>query len=377
MALSNKLSFTTLLKNMFASKENEGDKIHYSPTQIPFEPMLLALWNELPNQALYTTLLHQPFDLPQFNPASLTSSTRYYLLPLLVNSSDYKAALANLNKAPVNLSLLVEMVMVYIAFYAHFNLQVRDAIEHKMQLLFDNYLSTEVVRELADLLYQFFGQDEFINREKQEYFIKLLLRITRNYHSHHQHLIGSTLVHYADWLHTNNQQLEADKIYSKAIVDLADLVDRIDDTSLPNSEKLMALWWLKEAYYRRYDLISHKPDDLKAAKHIERLLKIRGMSTLDLDIRIGVIASSYYDEQTKLTAILKDILQFPKNDTELLTRALIHKYGLSSTEVSFYLSAIGSYSAREVISPVVKMVYDEAHQQVFEALDNIKSQSTN
>ena len=54
--------------------------------------------------------------------------------------------------------------------------------------------------------------------------------------------------------------------------------------------------------------------------------------------------------------------------------AVCQRYGCLSREVTFYLSAMGSYVIRDTILRGVQSYYDEAHEEVFAALDYLRNQ---
>jgi hypothetical protein len=55
--------------------------------------------------------------------------------------------------------------------------------------------------------------------------------------------------------------------------------------------------------------------------------------------------------------------------------AICARYGCSSRDVEFYISAIGSYYIRNTILAGAHMTYDEHHQKVFDAIDYLEEQN--
>ncbi len=57
-------------------------------------------------------------------------------------------------------------------------------------------------------------------------------------------------------------------------------------------------------------------------------------------------------------------------DSEMLMASICQRFGCSSRDVEFYLSALGSYFvARPMLESVATSRYDDAHEEVFAAIE--------
>jgi hypothetical protein len=153
--------------------------------------------------------------------------------------------------------------------------------------------------------------------------------------------------------------------------DLAYLVDRVDDPRFPEFEKVTALYWLQRACE---EFCRFAPDDTGAAQQLQRvcgLRKERGYPDAVSAPRFGPIARTYLARTPYLALILHD-LQANSEDIP----AICQRYGCPSREVDFYLSAMGSYVIRDTVLRGVQTIYDEAHQEVFAAMDYLRQQGS-
>ncbi len=152
-------------------------------------------------------------------------------------------------------------------------------------------------------------------------------------------------------------------------MDLHYLVDRIDDPRLPEFEKVAALYWLQRACEQFCRLA---PADANAAHQLQRvrdLRQARGYPDAVSEPRFGPIARTYLNRTPYLALILRDLQANNGN-----VSAICQRYGCPSRDVDFYLSAMGSYVIRDTILRGVRTFYDEAHQEVFAALDYLRRQ---
>ncbi len=229
------------------------------------------------------------------------------------------------------------------------------------------------LREISDLLFLFYGLEGNENPEKQGYYRKLCTAVTTENMTHWPNLVGAAVVRYGNWLLSQGDADEADKMYQNVILDLEYLIDSIDDPALPQAEKMIALWWLREAYRRKLKL--HPQDKSLDEKYelVHQLLLDRDSADIALQPRIGRIFNIYKSEEEYLALIVKDITTMT-DFGDKGKREIVHKYGVTTNDVEFYLSAIGSYSARDMLnSSGVKTIYDEDHEKVFAAIRLLNS----
>jgi hypothetical protein len=183
------------------------------------------------------------------------------------------------------------------------------------------------------------------------------------------HLVGSAMIDIAIALEPLGKVEMAINCCKGVRMDLNYLVDRVDDPALPQFEKLAALYWLQRACEEYCRLV---PADSKASQQLQRvrdLRKERGHSDAPSAPRFGPIARTYLAKTPYLALILRD-LQANSEDVP----AICQRYGCRSREVDFYLSAMGSYVIRDTILRGAQTYYDDAHEEVFAALDHLRQQ---
>ncbi|MEM8533561.1 MAG: hypothetical protein AAGF95_22155, partial [Chloroflexota bacterium] len=115
------------------------------------------------------------------------------------------------------------------------------------------------------------------------------------------------------------------------------------------------------------------PTDTDAARQLQKVRDLRTERGYPNDIsapRFGPIAKTYLDKTPYLALIIRD-LQTNGEDVAVICQ----RYGCSSLDVDFYLSAMGSYVIRDTILRDVHTYYDEAHQEVFAAIDYLQTQN--
>lgn len=220
------------------------------------------------------------------------------------------------------------------------------------------------LREWAHLLADYYRAD---GRDK--HVAEMLLvraRATNKTLSSWPHLVGPAMVEAALALEAIGQVKMAMNCFQGVRMDLGYLVDRVDDPRLPRFEKIVALYWLQRACEEFCRLA---PDDANAAQQLQRVRQARaerGHPVAESSPRFGPIAKTYLTGTPYLALIVRDL---SKGESEA---SVAHRYGCYSRDVEFYVSAMGSYVVRDTILRGVSANYDEAHQEVFAAMDFLK-----
>jgi hypothetical protein len=144
----------------------------------------------------------------------------------------------------------------------------------------------------------------------------------------------------------------------------------------PQFETGCALYWLQRACEERIRLVPD--DDLAKADlfEVREQRKARGLPDATSEPRFGPIARTYLDRTPYLARLLRDLQATYDEDREdESVGAVCDRYGCLSTDVEFYVSAIGSYYLRRGVLAGVHATYDEAHQEVFAALDYLSGKN--
>ncbi len=183
------------------------------------------------------------------------------------------------------------------------------------------------------------------------------------------HLVGPAMIDAALAVEPLGKVKMAINCCNGVRMDLNYLVDRVDDPRLPEFEKVAALYWLQRACEEFCRLV---PADTSAARQLQRvrdLREARGYPAAVSAPRFGRMARTYLARTPYLALILRDLQADGGN-----VPAVCERHGCPSREVDFYLSAMGSYAIRDTILRGVQGFYDEAHLEVFAALDYLRDQ---
>jgi len=208
---------------------------------------------------------------------------------------------------------------------------------------------------------------------KQAHATELLLcraRATNGTLSSWPNLVGAAMVDAARGLEAVGKGERTPQFYTGVRLDLRYLIDRVDDENLPEFEKITALYWLQQACE---ELVRLTPDDADAKsdlKRVRKLRKDRGHPDAALTPRFGPIAQTYLERIPYLACIIRDInTNFDEDKHDESVYALCHRHGCGVDELEFYISAIGSYHIRGTLLAGVHTMYDEAHEEVFAAIE--------
>jgi hypothetical protein len=183
------------------------------------------------------------------------------------------------------------------------------------------------------------------------------------------HLVGSAMIDIAVALESLGKVEMAINCCTGVRMDLQYLVGRVDDPRLPEFEKVAALYWLQRACEEFCRLVPADPDAARQLQRVRDLRQERGYPDAVSEPRFGPIAKTYLANTPYLALILRDLQATSEN-----VPAICQRYGCPSREAEFYLSAMGSYVIRDTILRGARTFYDEAHQEVFAALDYLRQQ---
>jgi hypothetical protein len=223
------------------------------------------------------------------------------------------------------------------------------------------------MREWAHLLADYYQATGLIGLAAEMLMVRA--RVTNSTLSAWPHLVGSAMIDLALALEPIEKVEMAINCCNGVRMDLNYLVDRIDDPRLPEFEKVSALYWLQRACEEFCRLVPADPDAAQQLQRVRDLRKERGYADAVSEPRFGPIAKTYLAKTPYLALIIRDLQANSEN-----VPAICQRYGCSSGEVEFYLSAMGSYVIRDTILRGVRTFYDEAHQEVFAAMDYLRQQ---
>ena len=224
------------------------------------------------------------------------------------------------------------------------------------------------MREWAHLLAGYYQAAGLIDYAAEMLMVRA--RVTNNTLSVWPHLVGPAMIDLAIALESIGKVDIAIKCYNGVRMDLDYLIDRIDDPAFPDFEKVAALYWLHRACEEFCRLV---PTDTDAAHQLQRVHDLRKERGYPDDIsapRFGPIAKTYLDKTPYLALIIRDLQVNGEN-----VAVICQRYGCPSLDVDFYLSAMGSYVIRDTILRDVHIYYDEAHHEVFAAIDYLQHQN--
>ncbi|KJH69765.1 hypothetical protein [Aliterella atlantica] len=231
------------------------------------------------------------------------------------------------------------------------------------------------MREWAHLFagyYQAAGTTIYHNAEM----LMVRARVTNRTLSSCPHLVGSAMIDVALALESVGKIDMAINCYNGIRMDLAYLIKRIDDPAFSEFEKVSALYWLQRACEEFHRLV---PNDASATYELQKVRKLRqerGYPNAVSVPRFGPIAKTYLPKTPFLALILRALEESydPNRHSESVS-AICQRYGCLSSDVDFYLSAMDSYVIRNTILRDVQSYYDDAHQEVFAAIDYLRGLS--
>ncbi len=226
-------------------------------------------------------------------------------------------------------------------------------------------IHTAALREWAHLMAEHFEALGDTPRHAQMMFIRA--KVTNVIFNSWPNLVGDAMVSAARVIEAFGKVDMAQQMYHGVRMDLGYTVDRIDDPSLPEFELHGALYWFEQACLEGARL---DPDDETIAnqlKQVQALRSERNLPDYPATPRFGPIARTYLDRIPWLALATEDL----HGGDESNISAVCRRFGCSSGEVDFYISAMGSYfGARPMLEPLgVTMMYEDAHQEVFDAIE--------
>lgn len=230
-------------------------------------------------------------------------------------------------------------------------------------------IHSEALREWAHLFAEHFRSMDDAARFAQMMFVRA--KITNAALATWPHLVGDAMVSAGRAIEAYGKMEMAEQFYNGVRLDMGYAVDRIDDPNLPEFELHSALYWFEQAceeYARLHPEDRTAEEQLRRARTVRRERQLREFPAAP---RFGPIARTYLDRIAWLALVIEDLQRL--DDHSNITM-ICQRFGCGSSDVEFYISAMGSYfGARPVLEPLgVTMMYDEAHQEVFEAIEHAR-----
>jgi hypothetical protein len=223
------------------------------------------------------------------------------------------------------------------------------------------------LREWAHLLAGYYQAAGLVGPNAEMLMVRA--RVTNSTLSAWPHLVGSAMIDLALALEPIAQVDLAINCCDGVRRDLHYLVDRIDDPALPEFEKVAALYWLQRACEEFCRLVPADPNAAHQLQTVRDLRQERGYPDAVSAPRFGPIAKTYLAKTPYLALIIRDL----QANSESVP-AICQRYGCPSRDVTFYLSAMGSYVIRDTILRGFQVDYDEVHREVFAAMDYLRQQ---
>jgi hypothetical protein len=223
------------------------------------------------------------------------------------------------------------------------------------------------MREWAHLLAGYYQSAGLIGPAAEMLMVRA--RVTNCTLSAWPHLVGAAMIDIALALEPIGRVDMAINCCNGVRMDLAYLVEHVDDPRFPEFEKVTALYWLQRACEAFCRLVPDDPGAAQQLQQVRDLRKERGYPDAVTAPRFGPIARTYLEKTPYLALILRDLQANSEN-----VAANCQRYGCPSGQVDFYLSAMGSYVIRDTVLRGARTFYDEAHQEVFAALDYLRQQ---
>jgi hypothetical protein len=364
-------------------------------------PLITELYELSDNAPLFTHLrtggsltarAEPPTAAPKGRKTELLVSVRAALVPALA-ANDRSALFELISEGDTNarVTILGELILALhaLAEGGHAGEPVDELRETALQLALDVAGALEAnppqdandaelfihglaVREWAHLFaghYKALGVPEY-----EAELLMIRARATNTTLSSWAHLVGAAMVGIARALEPLGKVDLATRCYHGVRLDLRYLLTRHD--VYPQTETAWALYWLQRACEERTRLV---PDDVDARTDLQAVRKLRqeqGLPDAPDDPRFGPIARTYLDRVPYLACIVRDLKATDNRDRpDESTAAICARYGCLSTDVEFYVSAIGSYYLRRTVLAGVTAFYDEHHEEVFAAIDYLESQN--
>ncbi len=230
------------------------------------------------------------------------------------------------------------------------------------------------MREWAHLLADYY-QDAGMTLHAGE-MLMIRARVTNCTLSSWPHLVGSAMVDVALALEAIGNVDLAARCFNGVRMDLRYLIDRIDDPAFPEFEKVAAIFWLQRACEGFCRLVPGDADAARELQIVRDLRRERSYPDMVSAPRFGPIARTYLAATPYLALIIRALEEGYDPDRHSETVAAICKrFGCPSRDVDFYLSAMGSYQVRNTILRGARMFYDDAHEEVFAAIDYLRGRS--
>lgn len=189
------------------------------------------------------------------------------------------------------------------------------------------------------------------------------------------HLVGEAMVEVALALEPLGRVEMATQCYEGVHLDLRYLIKK--HQSYPQYETGRALFWLQRACEERTRLVPDDEDAKSDLEDVRTLRQERKFPDVISEPHFGAIARTYLDRIPHLALIVRDITTTHNEDQpDASVAAICARHGCLSTDVEFYISAIGSYYIRNGILAGVMANYDEHFEEVFAAIDYLAQQDT-
>lgn len=224
------------------------------------------------------------------------------------------------------------------------------------------------MREWAHVLSGYFKAEREAGHATELLMIRA--RVTNSTLSGWPNLVGAAMVEIALALEPLGNLDMAKQCYEGVRLDLRYLIQR--HQSYPSFQAGCALYWLQRACEARLRLV---PDDKDAQADLEGARKVR-QERGDPDAisapRFGPIARTYLDRIPYLACIIRDMENC--GSPEECVATICERYGCVPNEVEFYMSAHGSYHQVRQILAGVNLMYDDAHKEVFAAIEYLAEQ---
>jgi hypothetical protein len=227
------------------------------------------------------------------------------------------------------------------------------------------------LREWAHLLAEYY-RDLGVQTHWAE-MLMVRARVTNCTLSGWPNLVGAAMVDVALAVEPLGKQELTVQCCNGVRMDLRYLIDRVDDPSLPEFEKISALYWLQQACA---EVARIQPGDASAKEDLETvraLRQARQYRDTPSAPRLGPIARTYLADTPYLALILRNLQEsYDASRHDDCVAAICARFGCPATDVDFYLSAMGSHAIRDTVLRGVRTFYDDAHQRVFAAIEYLK-----
>ena len=190
------------------------------------------------------------------------------------------------------------------------------------------------------------------------------------------HLVGEAMVDVAEALERIDSLELAARCYRGVALDLEFAIERAAGAAAgetPTHEIVVCLHWLRRA---RRQLERLSAADLPAADDdtLDQLCRAHPHAPSNVGPRFGPIARTYLAPTPFLARGVAHLFaEYSEADRDACVATICHRFGCWSSDVEFYISAMGSYELRDTILRGVKTSYDRAHEEVFAAIELVKT----